>query len=183
MTTKLPPQKQNALRDTVSTACLMLASVCCFTGDLIVSGALLQPYSQTILSQLESSNAKRELLNTLPQFLTTVEELSATLDRLYSGPLQVKVIDALEMKYRMSEALLSQILSLLKPFRGDSDLGADGGDKLLTAIAEARYKADRNLHQIRQASTPSKTYISVIDPNGLVALAKQGRTVATNYSS
>ena len=183
MTTKLPPQKQNALRDTVSTACLMLASACFFTADLNASGAQLQPYSETILSQLESSSSKRELLDTLPQFLTAVEELNVTLDRLYNGPLQVKVIDELEIKYRLSEALLSQILSLLKPYRGNSDLGADGGDKLLTAIAEARYKADRNLHQIRQASTPSKTFISVIDPNGLVALAKQGRAVATNYSS
>lgn len=183
MTTKLPPQKQNALRDTVSTACLMLASACFFTADLNASGAHLQPYSETILSQLETSSAKRELLATLPQFLTTVEELNATFDGLYNGQLQVKVADALEVKYRLSEALLSQILAILKPFRGNSELGPDGGDRLLTAIAEARYKADRNLHQIRQASTPSKTYISAIDPDGLVALAKLGRTVSTNYSS
>lgn len=182
MITTLPLQKPNALRDTVSTAFLMLASACLFTTDLIASGALL-PYSKTILSQIETSSAKRDLLDTLPQFLTTVEELNIILDRFYNRPLQVKVVDALEIKFRLSEALLSQILALLKPYRGSSELGADGGDRLLVAIAEARYKADRNLHQIRQASTPSKTYISAIDPNGLVALAKQGRTVATNYSS
>lgn len=183
MATTLSPQRQNALRDTVSTACLMLASACLFTADMNASGAHLQPYSETILSQLETSSAKRELLDTLPQFLTTVEELNATFDRLYNEPLHVKVIDALEIKYRLSEALLSQILALLKPYRGNSELGTDGGDRLLTAVAEARYKADRNLHQIRQASMPSKTYISAIDADGLVALAKLGRTVTTNYSS
>ena len=183
MITKLPSQKQSALRETVSTACLMLASACFFTADLNASGTHLQSYSETILSQLETSSAKRELLETLPQFLTTVDELNATFDRLYNSQLQVKIADALEIKYRLSEAVLSQMLALLKPFRGNSELGADGGDSLLTAIAEARYKADRNLHQIRQASTPSKTYISAIDPNGLVALEKQARTVSTNYSS
>ncbi|SFL23940.1 hypothetical protein SAMN04244574_03647 [Azotobacter beijerinckii] len=78
--------------------------------------------------------------------------------------------------------VLTHALAGLKPLRGAAELGPDG-DKLIIAIAEARYKADRNANLIRQMTTEPKVFASEIDSDGLVALARAGREAAAGFNA
>lgn len=78
--------------------------------------------------------------------------------------------------------ILTRALTGLKPLRGAGELGQDG-DRLVIAIAEARYKADRNANLIRQMTTEPKVFASEIDSDGLVALARAGREAAAGFNA
>jgi hypothetical protein len=102
-----------------------------------------------------------------------IEWMNTFFDQAHRAILAESVPKALMLHqpFAMIAEILGRALQEIKPLKGTGELGP-GGDELIYAIADARYKADRNSNLIRQMTVEPRTFVSAIDRDGLVAMAR-----------
>lgn len=112
-------------------------------------------------------------LASVPGLFEMIEWMNTFFDQAHRAILAESVPKALMLHqpFAMIAEILGRALQEIKPLKDTGELGP-GGDDLIYGIADARYKADRNSNLIRQMTVEPRTFVSTIDRDGLVAMAR-----------
>lgn len=155
-------------------------SACAFANDASPVG---QPASAQVSGLLDTGHEADELAR-IPAIIAMGEQVNVLFDSVYSGILAGRTPHhaLINNPFSMMADIFGRALREIRAYKGTGELGPDG-DKLITVLAESRHKADRNANLIRQMLVEPKPYVSSIDRNGLVALAKLSREAAASYNS
>ena len=178
------PNKQSSVSQKLAIVCALSMAASVFASDNM-------PNEQTDVDtcplgrQAEvSSGGDAEALAAIPRLIEVGEKVNAFFDRAYSEILASRVphSDLRKHPFTTVGEILDRALAEIKDLKGSGDLGPHG-DKLIVLLAEARHKADRNANLIRQVLVEPKPYVSSIDRNGLVALAKLSKESTASFAS
>lgn len=153
---------------------LMLACSMALTGLVFMSDvcASAPPFpKRPHMLALESRAAADE--TSVAEAIASIQKMHRLLDDSYAILLSGKApAEALQNHpFETVSTVLNRGFQELKPLRGTGELGPEG-DNLIAAYAEARRKAERNAHLIRQMTVQPTVFQSSIDRTGLVALAQ-----------
>lgn len=115
-------------------------------------------------------------LGKVSALLAMAKWMGAFFDAAHQAVLAEKVPDELlrHQPFATIAEILGRALQEVKPLKGTGELGPDG-DNLIYALADARYKADRNANLIRQMTVDPITFVSAIDRDGLIVMAEIAR--------
>lgn len=153
---------------------LMLACSMAFAGLVLVTDVVAsappfprQPHKQIFAPAEQASTMS------VADALAAILRIDALLDESHHLLLTKKASPEVLQSHPFETVtgVLSRGFQELKPLRGTGELGPDG-DKLIAAYAEARRKAERNAHLIRQMTVPPTVFQSSIDRTGLNAMAR-----------
>lgn len=153
---------------------LMLACSMVFTGLVLVTDVVASaaPFPKQPQKQIFEPATPAAMMS-VTDALSALLRIDGMLDESYHLLLTKKApAEALQNHpFETVASVLNRGFQELKPLRGTGELGPDG-DKLIAAYAEARRKAERNAHLIRQMTVQPTVFHSSIDRTGLTAMAR-----------
>jgi len=160
---------RNGAAQTLVLAGSLLLSGLAFTTDAVATSAALPSQPRKLIS----STASLPCISEMDKALEALTALHSSLDQWYELLLNDQVHDRAlhDHPFDMVAKMLGRGLQELKPLRGTGELG-ERGDHFIAAYAEARRKAERNAHLIRQMTVMPAVFQSSIDRAGLQALAE-----------
>lgn len=173
-------EKKSLVANKLALVCALTVSAWAFAD----SGSSVEKSSYPKAESLIGAPIGSDILEKISLLISSLEQNGPVLDRVYAD-IQAGRLGEDLLKghpFAMMSEMFGRALSEIKGFKGTGELGING-DKLILLLAEMRYKSDRNANLIRQICTDPKPYVSSIDREGLVALAKLGRENSASFNS
>lgn len=177
-----PADSKKPIASKIAIVCALAVAANTFAGDVSYSTAD-EPASGLHGSVSRDAQQPDELAQ-IPVLFQMAEEMKTFFDRAYTSVLAGSVPHEALLKnpFGIVAENLGRALAEIKSLRGTDELGPYG-DKLIYALAEARYKADRNFNLIRQIIAEPSPFVSSINRDGLIGLSKIARDPTNSFSS